>query len=81
MWITKNKIQIYEENQGFQREKVIPNLFHSRSGDKIGDNVDNYYFRSDSPIFTTFPAPIVINKSLGTQFSLINFSMLSNVSR
>ena len=33
------------------------------------DNVDNYKPKRFSPIFTTSPAPIVINKSLGVQFS------------
>lgn len=42
---------------------------------KFVDNVHNYYFKSSSPIFTTSPAPIVINTSLGAQFSLIKFSI------
>ena len=41
------------------------------------DNVDNYLPRSDSPISTTFPAPIVINKSPFIQFSNKNFSISS----
>ena len=37
---------------------------------KIVDYVDNSYFKRSSPIFTTFPAPIVINKSPFIHFSL-----------
>ena len=32
------------------------------------DNVDNYFFISSFPIESTFPAPIVINKSFFLQF-------------
>lgn len=35
---------------------------------KYVDIVDNYFFRRFSPIFTTSPAPIVINKSPGKHF-------------
>ena len=31
--------------------------------DKCVDNVDNYFSSSSSPMVTTFPAPIVINRS------------------
>ena len=41
------------------------------------DIVDNYCPRRSSPMFTTFPAPIVINRSPGMQFSSINFSISS----
>ena len=44
---------------------------------KIVDNVDNYWERMDSPMFTTSPAPIVINKSPFIQFSKINVSISS----
>lgn len=37
--------------------------------DKVVDNVDNYKPSKDSPIETTSPAPIVINKSPLVQFS------------
>ena len=42
---------------------------------KYVDNVENYAFRRFSPMFTTSPAPIVINKSPGEQFSKRNFSI------
>lgn len=38
----------------------------------------NYLPSKDSPIFTTSPAPIVINRSPSEQFSKIKFSMSSN---
>ena len=40
-----------------------PQSYQNKIVDKIVDNVDNYIPNSDSPIFTTSPAPIVINKS------------------
>lgn len=42
------------------------------------DNVDNYLFVNAFPIESTFPAPIVINKSFFLHFFKINFSMSSN---
>ena len=41
------------------------------------DSVHNYYFNRFSPILTTSPAPIVINKSSFVLFSNRNFSMSS----
>lgn len=41
------------------------------------DSVYNYYFNRFSPILTTSPAPIVINKSSFVQFSKRNFSISS----
>jgi hypothetical protein len=41
------------------------------------DNVDNYFPSSDSPISTTFPAPIVINRSPFIHFFNKNFSISS----
>ena len=41
------------------------------------DIVDNYRFRRFSPIFTTSPAPIVINRSPAVQFSKIKFCISS----
>ncbi len=41
--------------------------FHEKNVNKHVDNVDNYCPSRDSPIFTTSPAPIVINKSPGWQ--------------
>ena len=45
------------------------------------DIVDNYFPKRVSPIFTTSPAPIVINNSLGTRFSRRNFSISPNDSK
>ena len=40
-----------------------------------------YFFRSASPIFTIFPAPIVINKSFSLQFVDKKFSISSKVGK
>lgn len=53
-----------------ERQKQISTLFIHM---KNVDIVDNYCFKRFSPIFTTSPAPIVINRSPGVQFSKINF--------
>ena len=45
------------------------------------DSVHNYYFNRFSPILTTSPAPIVINKSSFVQFSKRKFSMASKEGR
>ena len=64
------------QNKGFCQEKN-PHF----PGDKIPqedvDNVDNYIPSKVSPISTTFPAPIVINRSPLTQFFNKNFSISS----
>ena len=44
---------------------------------KVVDIVENYYPIRFSPIFTTSPAPIVINKSPLIQFSNKKFSISS----
>ena len=41
------------------------------------ESVDNYFFRRDSPIFSTSPAPIVINRSPFMQFFLRKIITLS----
>ena len=46
-----------------------PHVSTGFSVHKHVDNVDNYFPSSISPIFTTSPAPIVINKSPWIQFS------------
>ena len=45
------------------------------------DNVDNFYLIKFSPIFTTSPAPMVINKSPLIHFSDKNFSISSKVEK
>jgi hypothetical protein len=45
--------------------------------DKVVDNVDNYIPKRLSPIFTTSPAPIVINRSPLVQFNNKKFSISS----
>lgn len=40
-----------------------PHAFCVEKVQKHVDNVDNYFWRSASPIFITSPAPIVIHKS------------------
>ena len=48
--------------------KKYPHLFEEDFPQKNVDNVDNYFFNRFSPIFTTSPAPIVINRSPRMQF-------------
>ena len=43
--------------------KIYPHLFPEEMVEKNVDNVDNYFSSSSSPMVTTFPAPIVINRS------------------
>ena len=42
--------------------KRNPQRYPQKMVDKAVDNVDNFYLTRFSPIKTTFPAPIVINK-------------------
>lgn len=61
--------------------KKISTFFCRGSSRKNVDMVDNYFCRRDSPIFTTSPAPIVINRSPFMQFSNRNFSASSKVGK
>ena len=61
-----------------EKGKRNPQICLSTIVYKSVDNVDNYLFTSEFPIESTFPAPIVINRSFFLQFSKINFSMASN---
>ena len=45
------------------------------------ESVDNFYLRRFSPMFTTSPAPIVINKSPWITLSRTKFSMASKLGR
>ena len=45
------------------------------------ENVDNYLLRRFSPMFTTSPAPIVINMSPSLQFSRKKFSISSKLGK
>lgn len=91
MWTSHNdkflatRIYPYSTDKQFVSEKYIkilckqknPHVYSTKNVDKHVDNVDNYRPRSESPIFKTSPAPIVINKSPGIQFSNKNFSTSS----
>lgn len=68
--ILKNKIIMLCKHKN-------PQGYTTKNVDKHVDNVDNYRPKSSSPIFRTSPAPIVINKSPGIQFSNKNFSTSS----
>lgn len=48
--------------------KKYPHLFERNFPQKNVDVVDNYFASRFSPIFTTSPAPIVINRSPLMQF-------------
>jgi len=62
LWISKKKSGLKGINN--------PQFCGDNLPTKIVDYVDNSYFKRSSPIFTTFPAPIVINKSPFIHFSL-----------
>lgn len=60
-----------------QKNKNYPRPRKGNAAPETVDNVDNYIPRRFSPIFTTSPAPIVINKSSFMQFSKRKFSISS----
>ena len=62
----------------FYVDKDTGKIYKRNTKTESVDNVDNYLFTSEFPIESTFPAPIVINRSFFLQFSKINFSMSSN---
>ena len=49
--------------------------------DKVVDKVDNYLLSNDSPMDTTSPAPIVINKSPFVHFSNKKFWISSKLGK
>ena len=63
-------------NKGISSKK-ISTAFACQGQNKKCGYVDNFYFVMESLIFTTSPAPIVINKSPLIQFLCKNFSMSS----
>ena len=65
MWI----ISVGARKPGKGKKQISTLFIHMKNV----DIVDNYCFKRFSPIFTTSPAPIVINRSPGVQFSKINF--------
>mgnify|MGYP000938405176 CR=1 FL=1 len=76
---------VVEEDVGFGPENV-PIKFVLKCDEnfvdkKIVETVDNSYFRSASPMFTTSPAPIVINKSPWIHFSETKFSISSKLGK
>lgn len=64
------------QNQGLCNVKN-PHSSEDKIPRRNVDNVDNYKPSKVSPISTTFPAPIVINRSPFTQFFNKNFSISS----
>ncbi len=58
---------VHVREQGIKRNKNPHFLTHCLA-EKNVDFVDDYFFKSISPMFTTSPAPIVINKSPFMQF-------------
>ena len=78
MKIVDNVDKIYKMRQN--KALVVtknPHFLGDKIPQKDVDNVDNYIPSKASPISTTFPAPIVINKSPFTQFFNKNFSISS----
>ena len=56
------------ENTKVYVNKKIHNHLLPEKPQMIVDNVSNYFPKRCSPMFTTSPAPIVINKSFFLQF-------------
>lgn len=63
------------------RSKNYPQLIVKKLAKKLWIMWINYFFSKFSPIFTTFPAPIVINKSPSVQFSNKYFSVSSKLEK
>ena len=63
------------------RSKNYPQLIVKKLAKKLWIMWINYFFSKFSPIFTTFPAPIVINKSPSVQFSNKYFSVFSKLEK
>lgn len=80
MWIIKLKIResasyVYFAN--VEKGKRNPQNYLYINVYNTVDNVDNYLFINEFPIESTFPAPIVINRSFFLHFLRINFSISS----
>lgn len=74
VWEILTEYNIQNKTSYPQFGKKISTFFQKQKGRKNVDMVDNYRFKRDSPIFSTSPAPIVINRSPFMQFSDKNFS-------
>ncbi len=72
---------LWIKSEKHQRSVIIrikyPHSFAKEIMQKIVDIVYIYMPKRFSPIFTTSPAPIVINKSLGIQLTKRKFSISS----
>ncbi len=71
------KYRDFMEVKKHGKKRKYPQIKMTGNGVESVDIVDDYFCRRFSPIFTTFPAPIVINKSSSIQFFNKNFSMSS----
>lgn len=90
MWINKEN-EKQRRNFGCPRQemtKFYPHEIKKYPQAEIGiaesglvDNVENYIPSRFSPIFSTSPAPIVINRSPFMQFSSKNFSISLKVGK
>ena len=78
--ISRNTAILFSEKFP-QEKKRYPQILNSNFRKASVDNVDNYFPRRFSPIFSTSPAPMVINKSPFMQFSKRKFSISSKVGK
>ena len=65
-WINKKSVEntsFFHKKSSVCKIKIYQHLFPEEMVEKNVDNVDNYFSSSSSPMVTTFPAPIVINRS------------------
>lgn len=77
MWIKKLLTSSKPKIMGRRNKKGFPGIFPR----KAVDNVENYRPRSSFPIFTTSPAPIVINRSSVDEKSDKKFSISLKVEK
>ncbi len=69
------------ERNPLEMRKNYPQTIVDNFQQSFVDNVNNFYLIKDSPIFTTSPAPMVINKSPLIHFSDKKFSISSKVEK
>ncbi len=79
-WKSLTKSRTGKNITAFKTEKISTSPGKDISPEFV-DIVDSYFWSRFSPILTTSPAPIVINRSPFMQFSNKNFSIASKEGR
>lgn len=77
---TLKKQEIPKKNNPHHNKKY-PHFYYEVIRNENVDNVENYFPIKFSPILTTSPAPMVINKSPLIHFSNKKFSISSKVGK